>query len=380
MMPETILGWVLCLGAALVVFGIYLWIKVARVWPLEASPDMSDEELGEAVDAWARSLQEAGRFSGVILLVRGGKVVVASGYGSMDHMRDRPLTENSSMRLASISKQFTAAAILKLVETDRLASLDDAVAKYLEGFPYAEVTVRHLLNQTSGIPDKYMALAKGRGRGAGVLTNAEAFELLCADAPPQTEPAGTQFEYSNTNYVLLAHLLETVTGESLEEYLGREILMPLGMVNTRIWNKVSTEPPGEHMTGGFNVYQKEPGRGEFKTGVLDGVSGDGAVHSSASDMAIWNRFWIDGAGVLSPESVAAAQTAPELAGEETTDYGFGWCVKEGDRVWHNGSWLAARTMFIRGRDGQDALFLANNDGGVALGPMTRYLERLIPAG
>ena len=140
----------------------------------------SEAKKIELLDDWLLSLQENGKFNGGILLAKEGQPIFMKTYGYTNYTEDESLTPQSAFRLASVSKQFTAAGVMLLHEMGKV-DYDEGVSTYLESFPYPGVTVRHLLNQTSGVPDVYMGLAEEQRQEIGdTLSLTEAVRLgLC---------------------------------------------------------------------------------------------------------------------------------------------------------------------------------------------------------
>jgi CubicO group peptidase (beta-lactamase class C family) len=286
-----------------------------------------------AIDRFLAAGLDATGLPGMAAAVtHGADVVHVAGYGTDG--RGRPVTVRTPFRIGSLTKSFTAAAVLQLVESGRV-DLDTPVQTYLPGFTSAEadvsrrITVRHLLNQTSGIADAgFPAVTDPEpdlGRRVASLRGARLV----------SEP-GTAFHYSDPNYQVLARLIEVVSGEPWAAFLGQRVFDPLGMSGTvaaattaEATRAVPDLAPGHVLVFGMAVARPE----------LDGLlAGSGGVVSTAEDMAQWLLAQSTGGGpVLRPASVALMHTPPSgVAG----GYGMGWQVvspKEGPRrVEHNG--------------------------------------------
>lgn len=172
------------------------WLHVD---PINVGLDATESDRIASVDRWLDAQFEKHKFNGGVLVVRDGKILLSKTCGYTDHSATTELDDHSAFRLASVSKQFTAAGVLRLTEMG-LLGLDDPVAKHLEGFPAEDVTVRHLLNQTSGIPDEYMSLAqRHRKTIGGVLTISKVVEWVPQHSKGDGAP-GEVMKYSNTNY------------------------------------------------------------------------------------------------------------------------------------------------------------------------------------
>ncbi|WP_433781414.1 serine hydrolase domain-containing protein [Actinomycetospora sp. CA-101289] len=281
--------------------------------PSRAAPDPA------ALDRYLADPRTATGLPGMAVAVtRGPDVVHLAGFGTDG--RGAPITPSTRFRIASLSKSFTAAALLQLAEARRI-DLDAPVRRYLPGFATADpgasarTTVRDLLNHTSGIADTGFP---------AITADEQDLERRVASlrsARPASEP-GTEFHYSDPNYQVLARLVEVVTGEPWARYLAREVFAPLGMTRTLATVTAAEAGPrapdlaeGHVLVFGIPVARAE----------LDGlVAGSTGVVSTAEDMARWLVMQSTGGGrLLSPEAVAVMHSPP--AGVPG-GYGMGWQV------------------------------------------------------
>lgn len=350
------------LGTAVLVIGFFVWFFTffLKVPELKVSPEMSQDQVVESLDSWFTHLQQENKFNGVVLYVRDGEALLSKGYGYTNYKKDAALTKHSALRLASVSKQFTAAGIMLLAEKGKI-SYDAPVAKYISGFPYEKVTVRHLLNQVSGIPDIYMKLAETQKGKIPFLTNEIALDLIIAEHRAAEFPPNEKFQYSNTNYIILARLIEVISGLSFEDYMQQELFTPLGMDNTRVWNLGSKEKTFENKADDFDNFQGIAS--ELTPTFLDGVAGDGAVFSSAEDLFLWDKFWYENP-LIGKENLAEAFKKPTLNDGKQSNYGFGWIITD-TGMWHNGAWLGAKTIIIRNTDKKNCLVILDNSSNIA---------------
>jgi len=265
-----------------------------------------------------RHLREltAGDVPGVAVLVaRDGKVVLQGGFGLADVAAKTPITPATKFRIGSISKQFTAAAVLRLVEQRKLA-LGDSLEQYFPGFANGrEITLRHLLTHTSGL-HSYTDKPEFLGR----VTHAIAPEELIAwfrDDPPDFAP-GAKFHYCNSGYFLLGAIVAKVSGRSLDDYLRETLFEPLGMRDTGTYVN-SAPPPG--MAQGYS----------FKDGKCEAAldwdmswaGGAGALYSTVGDLFRWNEA-LFGGRVLNASSFQAATTPIKLPADvDAMSYGYG---------------------------------------------------------
>ncbi len=281
--------------------------------PSRAAPDPA------ALDRYLAGARAATGLPGMAVAVtHGPDVVHLAGFGTDGN--GGPVTPSTRFRVASLSKSFTAAAVLRLAEARRIA-LDAPVRRYLPGFATADadasarITARHLLNQTSGIADTGFP---------AITADEQDLERRVASlrsARPVSEP-GTEFHYSDPNYQVLARLIEVVTGEPWARYLAREVFAPLGMTRTLA---TATAAEAERQApdladGHVLVFGRPVARAE-----LDGlVAGSTGVVSTAEDMARWLVAQSAGGGrLLSREGVAAMQSPPPGV---PGGYGMGWQV------------------------------------------------------
>jgi len=174
----------LVLGIVLVIIGFFIWFFFffIQVPELNISENSSEKEKIILIDNWLEKLNSERKFNGGILITKDGETILEKTYGFTNSNKTEKLNNNSSFRLASISKQFTASGIMLLKEKG-LVNYDDIVSKYISNFPYSNVTIRNLLNQTSGIPDSYLNLAKNE---IGILTNEKAIKLIVESIQIQT--------------------------------------------------------------------------------------------------------------------------------------------------------------------------------------------------
>ncbi|MEM7515141.1 MAG: serine hydrolase domain-containing protein [Bacteroidota bacterium] len=360
------------LGIAALIGSFFAWFFMGylKVPELIIPTDASEKEKIEIVDSWFEELQEKNKFNGVVLLGKEGEALLAKGYGYADAKKEKTLTERSSLRLASVSKQFTAAGILLLQEQGKL-TVDDLVADHLEGLPYETVNIRHLLNQTSGIPDVYMDLAQENEEEISLLTNEITVKILLEEDAKAVASPNEEYEYSNTNYILLARIIEVVSEKSYEVFMKEELFEPLGMANTRVWNLLSEE---ESFPGQAEDIRNFDGKfSKLTPSFLDGVAGDGAVFTSALDLLIWDSFWYENE-LISQENLHEAFKEPTLLNGETSDYGFGWMITS-TGMWHNGGWLGARTYISRNTEEKTVMAILDNSSNIHLDEIISALRK-----
>ena len=298
-----------------------------------AAPDSA------AIDAMMKAYQ--GDVPGASLLViKDGKAIVRKGYGLANLESHEAATPATNYRLASVSKQFTAAGILLLSERGKL-SLDDRVRRWLPELNAAHdaVTIRQLLDHSGGLidyEDLMPADATDQISDAGVL------KLLAAE-PRSYFPPGTSYRYSNGGYVLLGLIIERASGQTLPDFLRKAIFQPLGMEHTLLYERGGPEVP--HRAYGYSEANGHWTRTD--QGPTSATRGDGGIYSSIDDMARWDAALYDGRLLSDASRRAAFSAQNKVTGEEDVDsYGFGWRI-HGDQLWHSGESIGFRNVIIR---------------------------------
>lgn len=348
--------------------------KMTSIEALQINKEMTLTEKAETANTWLNKLQKSNKFNGAVLLIKNDSVILKNTYGFTDYTQTKKLTNNSSFRLASVSKQFTATGIMLLKEQQKL-NFDDSITTFLPSLSYTNVTVRNLLNHTSGVPDVYMSFPKKYKNEVGnILTISKTIALLAKESPPLTNLPNEKYKYNNTGYVLLAGIIEKVSGKSFEEFMQTELFNKLEMKNTRVWNLASTNTTFKNKTTSFeNVLGKIK---NLKPSVLDGVAGDGGVFSSINDFVIWNQFWHNN-NLLSKNTQQEAFKKPVLNNKKQSNYGFGWLITKNKAHWHNGSWLGARTLIIRNEQLKNCLVILDNSSTFNIDNIAHQLVKVL---
>lgn len=338
---------------------------------LNMSNSTSGAKLISEIDDWFAELQKQNKFNGVVLLRKNGKTKLSKGYGFRDHKKVDKLSPSSSLRIASMSKQFTAVGIIILKEEKKL-NYNDSIKKYLPSIPYSNVTIRHLLNQTSGIPDIYIDLAKRNKDSFEILDNKIAIDLLIKENKEPLFKPNDQFQYSNTNYIILARIIEIITNSTFEEFMKTKLFQPLGMVDSRIWNLYSDDKSFNRQAEDMELV-----KGTFKKiepDYIDGVAGDGAVFTSINDLEIWDDFWY-GKRFLNQVALKEAFTKNILNDGKNSPYGFGWMLTA-NGMWHDGGWLGARSMLIRNVKQKICIAIIDNCSNIYFDKILDEIEKI----
>ena len=303
-----------------------------------------------------------------LLVIDHDEIVYRKCYGLADLETQRPITADSSFYLASISKQFTAMAIMLLAEQSKL-SFEDRLLAYFPRFPSwgAEITLHHLLHHTSGLP-AYFPLFTSHSSGPvpeftrdmkGV-TNEAVLERVMEAAGPDF-PAGAQYTYCSTGYTLLALIVAIVSGQSFADFLKANVFDPLGMKHTVVYD--ASRPALHKLAQG---YWGEEGRFErWDYPLLN--AGDGGMFSTLDDLFLWDQA-LNTERLVPKVALEQAFTSGATNDGTPIDYGFGWFtnVFPGRRhVAHGGSLVAYYNYIIRFLDTQRTIIVLTNHGPIA---------------
>lgn len=315
-----------------------------------------------------------------------GRLVFARGYGigQLDHRI--PLSEHSVFYLASVSKQFAAAAVL-IAEHEGHLSLDDPVSAHIAEFPdYAQgtVTVRHLVHHTGGVRDYLTLMSLAGTPYENILSDEDMLGLITRQRELNFAP-GTEHLYSNSGYVLMAEIVKRATGRSLRQYAEEKIFGPLGMSSTHFHDERTDVVPGRVFS--YHPPADGDGRastdGAWRTSYLidfDKV-GDGGLYSSVADLAKWDRvFYEDLLGV--PGFAERMYHRGVLTGGDTIAYARGLSVGERRglaRVSHGGGFMAFRTMIARYPEQRTTVITLCNVGTAQPGALSTVVEDIVLA-
>lgn len=286
-----------------------------------------------------------------LLVVRDGVPLVRRGYGFADLEHRVPASSRTGYRLASVSKQFTATAILLLAQDGKL-SLDDRARKWLPELPpvAGEITIAQLLSHQGGLVD-YEDVMPADTRVP--LRDKDVLDLLAKTDRLYFKP-GTSYRYSNGGYAMLALIVQKASGMTFQDFLRNRIFVPLGMNDTLAY--VEGGPPVPHRAFG---YSEENGRWvRTDQSMTSSVLGDGGIYSSIDDLARWDAALYDDR-LLSDASRKAAFTPKTRTDDPTVEYGYGWRIT-GDSLWHSGETIGFRNVIVRYPDHHLTVILLTN--------------------
>jgi CubicO group peptidase (beta-lactamase class C family) len=358
-------------------FVFALWLLVGGSLLPAAAESPADQV--DSLFAWATNGPGA-----VVAVVDHGNVVFEKAYGLADVEKKLPLTLHSVFDLASVTKQFTAMGIMILAERGQL-HYDDSLCKFFPEFsPFGcGITIRHLLTHTSGLPDyeqifwasgliatNYPRAAKEPG-DAFEPTSRDALRFIAKPGKLRFKP-GDKWEYSDSGYVVLAQIIEKVSGESYAKFLRENIFRPAGMTETIVYDESRPAIANRAIS-----YAEGPRRPVDYT-PLNLIYGDGNVNTTIGDMVRWDQ-------ALYTEKLVGAATLKEgftrgaLNDGNKFDYGFGWSIRQRrgmDAVQHDGAWVGFRSCIIRFPQRQFSIIILSNSSKGGVGKIAQKIESI----
>jgi CubicO group peptidase (beta-lactamase class C family) len=336
-------------------------------------------KAAELIDSFYQKRRKLDGFNGCVMVAKDGKPIYSAAFGYGNYHQKDTLTLQSPIQLASVSKTFTSSAILLLAEEGFL-SLDDSIQKFFPEFPYSGITVKLLLSHRSGLSDYIYWDKNFVGTDVKYLTNDKVLELLINKKPALRTRPDRMFLYCNTNYALLASIVEKVSGMNYKKFMRDVFFSPLGMNNTYVYSI-------EDSNSVYRTTSYESHWREWRDGMYDGVYGDKGIYSSAEDMLKWDNALRSGL-VLSKEALLEAYRPRSLdrysfVKEREKNYGYGWRItRRPDNtslIYHNGFWHGSNNVFARDlENGYTIIVLGNksNQNNYWTQPVWEVLNQL----
>jgi len=362
----------------------YIFLAFAVLFLFACRSTNETGNLNQQMDEYLKGQADYFRFNGNVLIAEKGKVIFQKSYGYADFDKKRLLNDSSVFELASVSKQFTATAILLLKDKNKL-KLTDSLTQYFPELPYKGITLYHMLTHTSGLPD-YEEAMNNKWDRRKIAFNADMIAFLAREKPPLVFTPGSRWEYSNTAYALLASIVEKVSGLTFSAYLTNNVFQPLGMSHSRIYNtRRSLKDTITNYAYGF-VYDDSLKKYALPDSIpdlsfviyLDGIQGDGVVNSTTADLLIWDR-------AVKNHSLLLEATQKEMLKEQALAdtvnkvyYGFGVFLEKteaGRVVSHSGGWPGYTTFLARNADKDQTFILLSNNSSNSPA-LTKALQQL----
>ena len=295
-------------------------------------------------------------FNGAVLFAEDGQIIFKEAFGYSDVRKKVKNTLNTRFQIASASKPFTTYAIMLLKQEGEL-NYEDSVQHYFPEFPYKGVTIRLLMIHKSGLPEYFYFADKLWGDRTKTISNRDVIDLMINEKPQRYYMPDRKYNYINTNYCLLAAIVEKISGDSFEEFMRENVFEPLEMNDTFIYNRVDPLEEENVATG----YTRR--RRKAEDSYLNGVVGDKGIYSTVDDMLKFDQALYNG----EPVEVEIAEEAFKPAHKRLykhDNYGFGWRINGEDEknviVYHTGWWKGFRSWFIRETGEKKTIIVLSN--------------------
>ncbi|TCD03316.1 serine hydrolase domain-containing protein [Pedobacter psychroterrae] len=330
------------------------------------------------IAGFVQNLHKKSGFNGNMLVARKGKILYQKAIGWADYLHRDSLKISSEFELASITKTFTSVAVMQLVEAGKLKLTDD-VKKFYPNFPYDGITISLLLSHRSGmmnyvyfIDDIWRKEKRNMKKG---VSNQEVMQVIADKKPnPYTRPDRV-FHYNNSNFMVLAAIVEKVTKQRFSQYMMEHVFKPAGLKNTHVYStseyeKIPVDVVGHDRTWRYSVAQN----------FLDGPVGDKGIYSTLHDLVLYDKYLKNGR-LLKKNSLDSAYKGRNKPVNGHFNYGYGWRMFDGkgmDKVvYHTGWWHGFRHIYIRDLDKDIVvIFLGNLTNGslLHLDELFKYLK------
>ncbi len=303
-----------------------------------------------------RRLHQRSGFNGNVLVARAGRILYQNSFGWADYLHRDSLKITSQFELASVSKPLTAIGILLLVEQGKLR-LDQVMTDFYPAFPYEGITVRQLLTHRSGLTNYiYFTDTLWPDKRKG-MSNQDVMKLLITHKPAPYSKPDARFFYNNTNYMLLAAIIEKVTGKTFTAYMQEMVFKPAGMKHTAVYSKADYEQIPTGVVGHDKVWRRS-----VVQNFHDGPVGDKGIYSTVQDLFLLHEALSEGR-LLSKETLDSAYKGHSTPIKDVFNYGYGWRTfnKDGHLVvYHTGWWHGFRNLYIRDLTSDITIVLLTN--------------------
>lgn len=313
-----------------------------------------------ALDTLFKKKAQIQGFNGAVLVAQQGVILYQNVFGYADLKKKDSLSINSAFQLASISKTFTGTAVLLLAQDQKL-KIQDSIQKYIPDFPYHGITIENLLSHRSGLPNYLYCFEEKRKENGAPPSNDTILKWFGeADSLPNTlSQPGKKFNYNNTNFILLASIIEKVSGQSYEQFIRTRIFEPLSMTHSYVDNHAPDSILSFRTTGHQGNRRRER---EF----FDGVYGDKGIYASVGDMERW-YFALHSGCLLNKHWLKEAFTPRSFEHKSRHNYGLGFRLMTDPQkmnkvhyVYHGGWWAGYSTMFWMDMDADIVIIVLGN--------------------
>lgn len=292
-------------------------------------------------------------FNGSILVAKDGAIIYEKYAGFADLRKKDSLTDSTALHIASTGKTLTAMAVLRLVQENKL-SLDDSIQRFFPLFPYEGVTVKMLMSHRSGLPNYLYFLEADKTYKNQYVTNNDVLEYLITKKPNRSFKPGTRFSYSNTNFVMLALIIEKISGQSFAAFMKEKVFGPLQMNDTYVYSLADSATAVPSFNYNNSLWQNDR---------MEGTAGDKNIYSTPKDLLKWDQaLYTD--QFLRKTLLDSAFTPYSLERPSVHNYGLGWrmlLIPNGKKViYHFGRWHGFNAAFARLTDEKVTIIILGN--------------------
>lgn len=322
----------------------------------EKAEAAKEELVAERLDSLFHLFSTQKGFNGNVLISKGGKILYEHSFGYSDLRKKIPLNINSTFQIASVSKQFTAMAIMMLHDEGKL-NFTDTVQKFIPEFPYKNITIHQLLSHRSGLPNYMYFSGKFWRKKSKYMTNNDLLQMMVEHKPYMEFLPDKRYKYSNTGYAVLASIVERITGMRFDEFMEEKIFTPLQMNNTFVFNPQNRKTI-EYQTVGHNKNRRKA-YDDF----LSGVVGDKGVYTTVEDMFLWDQSLYT-EKLCKQSTLEEAFTPISYDYRHNSSYGYGWRIDVLDNgskiVYHAGWWRGYNSLFVRRLEDKTSIVVLSN--------------------
>ncbi len=341
---------------------------------IERYPEIQTQKVSHKLDSLLKRINKRHDFHGSLLVAKNGKILYNNQIGYADFKKKEPLNKASVFQLASVSKQFTAAAIILLFERNQI-KLTDTVNNYFPNFPYQNVTIKNLLNHTAGLP-KYFWLAEHKWKQEKAPTNSEMMALLESSNVQRFFKPGRNFDYSNTGYFVLASIVEKVSGISFSAFVQKNIFDPLGMKDSFVYS-FENDSIKTNQLAGYRLY-----RGwrhlKINSTVNDAIVGDKNIYATSEDLFKWT-LGLNNGKLLSKESLDLMYAKGETIYGRKVPYGYGFRIdtKGENTIYHHGKWNGFSTGLTQYLEDDLVVIVLEHTGYNAMSSLNKKVKKIV---
>ncbi len=331
-------------------------IQISRINIKNINTFLSSRNQAKQFDKYFSEIYNQQIFSGIVLVSKKGVVIFKKAFGLANRKSHKKLDESYAFQIGSASKQFTSVSILMLVQQGKI-NLDDSIQKYFPLFPYKKITIRTLLTHRSGLPNYLYFCDNIVVDKFKLLSNTEVVNIMCNNFPEKYYKSDKGYHYCNTNYVLLAAIVEKVSGLSFQKFVHENIFQKIGMTHSFFYSELDEFNNVKIATGYLSP--------KYEAGFfyLNGVTGDKGIFTTVDDLHRWDlALYSD--SLVKKEILNDAFIPQTKTRRSNIYYGFGWkmyFLEDSTQIlFHSGWWQGYQSVIMRiPKDSSTVIILKN---------------------